>query len=299
MLVTSATLAMAALLATPAVDVRSSTNCPSSQDIAERLRPLLPDRTAQDSAADVASVDLVATLGADTQLRLRLVRASGAEVGDRQVRVQGDCAEAAATMAAVIAAWESDPLAPPSMPVATATPIATTPTTPSAWQAFIGAGGGIALVGGVAGQGRIEARAGKSSSRLQGRIGIAGETARTVSLYPGNVDWQHTTFEAGVVLRTLNPAWSLSLDAGLALGWATLQGRGFSPGRQQRSFEYGAVAAVRLGRSIGRWWAWAEARTVGWARGQRASVTGDELSSKDLPLVDVTASVGLSAPLFW
>jgi len=59
------------------------------------------------------------------------------------------------------------------------------------------------------------------------------------------------------------------------------------------------MAAVRLGRNLGRWCLWFEARSYGWARGQRASVTGEAHGSKDLPFVDITASVGLSAPLFW
>ena len=293
------TLATAALLASQGVDVRSSTSCPSSRDVAERLQPLLPDRSAQGSAADIATVDLVGARGGDTELRLRLVRASGIELGDRRVLVRADCAEAAATLAAVIATWETEPLlrASPSVPSATATPTSATSITPSTWQGFVGASGGVGLVGGVAGVGTLEALAGKTSSRLQGRIGVAGETARTVSLSGGNVDWGHTTFEATALVRTLHPVWSLSLDAGLALGWATLEGHGFSENRQQRSFEYGVVAALRLGRSIGRWWVGAETRAYGWARGQRASLTG-ESASANLSRVDVTASLGLLAPLF-
>jgi hypothetical protein len=289
---------MATLLASPAVDVRSSTNCPASQDVAERLRPLLPDRTAQGAAPDVATVDLVEARGTDTVLRLRLVRADHAEVGDREVLVQGDCAEAAATLAAVIAAWETEPIAPPprSVPVAIATPASATPT-PPAWQVLVGAGGGVGLVGGVAGVGRIEALAGKSASRAQGRVGFTGETMRTDKLSTGSVAWRHTTFDLGVAVRTLHPVWSLSVDAGLALGWATLEGREFSPPRQQRSLDLGGVAALRLGRSIGGWWVWAEARAYGWARVQRASLTGDS-STFELPPGDVTGSLGLLIPLF-
>ena len=298
------TLATAALLANAGVDVRSSTNCPSSQDIADRLQPLLPNPSAQDFAADIATVEVVGTRGADTVLRLRLVRASGADVGDRPVLVQGDCADAAATVAAVFAAWEIEtpPSELPQVPVATASPASTTaspPRTPSTWQGFVGAGGGVTLMDGPAGVGRVEAVLGKTFSHLQGRLGAATETARAFSLSSGSVDWDRTTFEATALVRTLHPVWSLSLDAGPALGWAKLQGRGFSPGRTQRSFEYGAVAALRLARRIGRFSLWADARTYGWARGQRASVTGDDQSSRNLPRADVVAGVGLSAPLFW
>ena len=304
MLATSVTLAVA-LLASHPVDVRSSTSCPSSQSIAEHLRPLLPDPTATGSSPDIATVEAADGSGANARLRVRLVRANGSEVGDRRVPVQGDCVEVAATVAAVIAAWESEPLpaAASAAPATIAVPAPAAPTTPSTWRVLIGAGGGVALVGGVAGVGRMEALAGRSSSRLFGRLGFAGETARSVSLsggnVSGNVDWQHATVEAGLLLRTLHPVWPSSMDAGLALGWATLEGQGFSQNRVKRSFEYGAMAAVRLGRNLGRWCLWAEARAYGWARGQRVSVAGDTPGSKDLPFVDVTASVGLSAPLIW
>jgi hypothetical protein len=72
---------------------------------------------------------------------------------------------------------------------------------------------------------------------------------------------------------------------------------GFTQNRQQRSFEYGGVGAVRLARSLGRWSAWVETRAHGWLRGQRALLPEEQLAA-DLPRADVTACVGLSAPLF-
>jgi hypothetical protein len=287
------TLATALLAAAHAVDVRSSTPCPSSQDVTERLRPLLPEAASDDLPPDRATVDV-----ADgAALRLRLVRANGSELGDRRVVAQGDCAETAATVAAVIAAWETEP-PPPPVPTVAVTPTLPARSPVSPWRVLAGAGGGVGLVGGIAGIGKLEVVAGKVTSRLQPRIGFAAETARTVSLASGNVAWDHTTFEATVVARTVHPIWSLSLDAGPALGWATLTGRNFSQNRTQRSFEYGAVAALRLARALGRWSVWVEGRAYGWARGQRASLAG-ETSHADLPWLDATASVGLSVPLFW
>jgi hypothetical protein len=298
MLAISMTLATA-LVASHLVDVRSSTHCPSSQDISKRLRPLLPEGPAQESSPDVATIEVAGT-GADTRLRIRLVRDSGAEVGDRRVPVQDDCAEAAATVAAVIAAWETEPMppAPPSAPKPFAPPPTVAPGSSSTWRLLVGAGGGIALVGGVAGAGRLEVLGGKSSSRLQGRLGFASETSRSRSLYSGSVDWQHTTVEASLLVRTLHPVWPLSLDAGFALGWATLQGHGFSQDQKQRSPEYGAVAGLRLGRMLGRLCVWAEFRAYGWPHGQSASLVG-EAATANLPLADVSTSVGLSTPLIW
>jgi len=300
MLATSITLA-SVLLASHLVDVHSSTNCPSSQSIAEHLYPLLPDGPGHAAEADTATVEVVATRAADTVLRIYLMRANGAEVGDRRVIVQDDCGEAATAVAAVIAAWEIEPLPPPQAVVSTPVPTTTSAAlaTTSTWQVLLGASGGVGLVGGVAALGRIETLVGKSDSRVRGRIGFGGETTRTRSLASGSVDWRHSNFELGVLLRTLHPVWSVSLDTALVLGWATLAGSGFAPNRQQRSFEYGGSAAVRMGRSLGRWSLWAEARTRAWAWGQKASVTGDETSSANLPRVDVTTSLGISRTLFW
>ena len=296
MLMASITLATTALVAAQ-VDVRSATNCPSSKDIAERLRPLLPGAAAPATAPDVATVDMSGSAG-DMHWRIHLVRANGSEVGDRRIVLQGDCADAATTIATVIAAWETEPFVTGDsvLPVP-ATKMISTSHTPSTWQLLVGAGGGVGLVGGAAGVGRMEVAGGRRSSRLQGRVGVAAATNRTASLSSGNVDWRHTTFEAGLLLRTLHPVWTLSADAGLVIGWATLQGQGFSQNRRSLSLEYGAVAAVRLGWRLGRFSAWAESRAYGFAKGQRASLPG-EGASTNLPLADVTLAVGVSAMLF-
>lgn len=295
----AASLALASVLvASHVVDVHSATNCPSARDIAERLRPLLPDAPAGAAAPDLATIEPVDTRGTDTDLRIRLVRASGAKVGDRRVVVRGDCAEAAATVAAVIAAWKIEPLPSAITPAPSARPASSTAAKPSSWQVWLGAAGGVGIVGGVAAVGRIEALTGRGSSRVRGRIGLLGESARSRSLATGRVDWRHTAFELGMLLRTQHPKWPLSIDAGLVLGWATVAGDGFDPNRQQRSFEYGASTAVRLARTLGRWSAWTEVRLYAWALGQRASVAGDQATSIDLPRIDATASLGISAALF-
>jgi hypothetical protein len=297
MLSTSLLLATAVFVAAHGVEVRSTTSCPSRTDIAERLRPLLPRGLSDQAAPDVATVDVVED-GHVGEVRIRLLRPDGSEVGNRRFVAQGDCAEAAATVAAVIAAWEIQPdtYRPPFAP---STATRASPSTPpdSAWHLWVGAGGGGGVIGGLAGVGRIETTAGKAESRLRARLGVAAETSRTSSLRSGSVAWSHTAFEASAVARTLHPTWSLSLEVGMLLGWATLEGRQFDHNRVRRSFEYGGVAALRLARALGRWSGWIEVRTQGWVRGQRASLAG-ESAYVDVPREDVIASMGLSAPIF-
>jgi hypothetical protein len=201
----------------------------------------------------------------------------------------------------VIAAWETEPpaLAAGSELLLASSAIAATPAAPSNWRVFIGAGGGAALVGGVAAAGRLEATLDRAASRWQGRIGVVGETPRSRALSGGSVDWHHTIFEATLVLRTMHPVWRVSFEAGAQLGWATMNGHGFSDDHDQKSFEYGGVTALRVTRSLGHWSLWGEARSHAWPHGQRASISGDYQASTDLPRLDVTASMGLSAPVLW
>lgn len=290
------------LVADRIVDVRSASACPSAQVIAERLAPLLPTGSPARTAPDIATVELIQAREGGAHLQVRLVRASGTEVGSRRIDVQPDqCTEAAATVAAMIAAWETEPSSPAPIDASTraATPpaLAVAAPLPRVWRVSLGAGAGAGFVSGVAGVGMIEMLVGKLSSRWRGRVAFAGQTLRTGSLASGEVDWRHTRFDLGVLWRTLDPHWPLSLDAGLTLGWATLQGRRFSPNSDHRSFEAGASTAVRLGRRLGGWTVWAEVRAQGWLTAQRASLEGDS-AGLDLPLGDVTTSLGISTPFF-
>lgn len=291
----SITLATVTLLMSGAVDVRSSTECPSSRDIEDRLLPLLS--TVETGAAP----DIAIVQPSPGALHIRLIRGNGSEVGDRRIPVQGECSDAAATVAAVIAAWETEPLALPitnELPPASS-PISAIAASPSTWRLFVGAGGGAALIDGGAAAGRLEATGESSASRWQGRIGVGGVTSRSRSLVGGSVEWRHTMFEATLVLRSMHPVWRVSLEAGASLGFATLHGQGFSDNRGQNSFEYGGVAALRVARSLGRWAVWGEVRSYGWPRGQSASVSGDVRASVNLPRLDAIANVGLSAPVLW
>jgi hypothetical protein len=292
-------LALAAILATSAVDVRSATQCPSGVEVGEHLRPLLPQ--AMDAAAPphVAQLEAVEA-GADdmTALRLRLYRADGHVIGDRRVALQGTCQEMADAVAAIIAAWETTPMPGTSLEESPTPTIATSsaPEVPgqrSGLQLAAGASAGVALVGGVAAAGNVELVLGRPASRWQARIGAGTETARRLDLPPGGVDWSHTTFAAGLVVRSLHPRWALAFDAGPVMGWATLAGSGFTTVRApQRSFEYGATGGLRAGRRVGRMAVWLEGRTRLWAQGLQARVTGG--STGDVPLWELAASLGMS-----
>jgi len=300
-----ASMMVATVLAASSVDVRSATNCPSTEAIVDQLLPLLPAAAGGAEGQDVAEIEVGAVeTGGAMELHLRLVRPDASVVGDRRLLMQGTCQDMAEAVATVFAAWETQPLPgaiPDEMPASTVRKTtqrsqpASTQSRP--WQVIVGAGAGVALVGGTAATGGVDVQLGRASSHWQLRLGLASETDRQLNLSPGRVDWQHNTAALGVCWRVLDPAWLLSLDAGPVAGWATLAGSGFSANRKQRSFEYGAQAGLRAGRTFGRWTLWAEWRTNLWARLQRVTVDGAD-SRAQLPQVDTAVSLGLSLMLF-
>ncbi len=279
------------LAAAGQVDIRSSGRCPSADDVLARLQPILPE--ARDKTArHVATVDVIDDGPEGTTLHLLLVRADASVIGDRQVRLQKSCEDMALTAATILAAWESDPAAPGPLAVDDGLPPTPGPErAPIAVEA--GLGGGAALVGGVAAVAAAEARFGFHESRWQARLGASMESARTADLPPGSVDWQHTTFALGLVLRSVKSRWLFGADAGPVLGFMTLQSTGLGPVVTRRSFEYGATMGLRFGHHLGRATVWAEGRTNLWAQGQRISITGTS-TGRDLPSVELALSLGLS-----
>jgi hypothetical protein len=301
---------VAMVFAANPVDVRSATNCPAAEDVVERLLPLLPATVGNDDGQDVARIDVgEIQAGGAMELHLLLVRADATVIGERRLLMQGTCQDMADAVATVIATWETKPLsgAAPEAPPASETHAAIAPMRVESMQPtplpnhpiqiIVSAGAGVALVGGVAGTSGIDVQFGRTSSHWQLRVGMMGETARQINLWPGQVDWQRTTAAAGLSWRILDSSWLLALDAGPVVGWATLAGSGFSPSRQQRSFDYGAAAGLRAGRSFGRFALWAEWRTNVWTQVQRATLTGSD-SSANLPQVDISVGLGLSLVLF-
>ncbi len=289
---------VALLLAANPVDVRSSTSCPSTEDIVERLEPLLPRSQVKGPVRDVATIEILAAhVGDASTLRLRLLQADGSSIGDRRLPLQEDCTEMASAVATVLAAWETEPAAiMPSGPGFDehAAPIFTAKRANSGLQVFVGTGGGVALVGGVAAAGQIEVRAGTRLSSWQARVAMAIETSRRLSLAQGYVDWQHATAGLAASWRIMrSPGWLFAVDAGPVAGWAIMQGGGFSFSRHQYSFEYGVGGGFRGGRVWGRWSLWADVRASLWAQGQRATIN-QGASGVDLPMLDVMASVGVS-----
>jgi len=297
---------MAALwVADAGVEVRSTGNCPSAEEVSARLGPLLEPFTGPTDSRDLAQIQVLKIQNdGTTDLWLRLHRSDGSGIGARRVSLPGSCAEMAETVATIFATWKTDPKPegaadPDDLPVMESrAPAAAISSPATPFDYWLGASAGATMVGGIAATGSLEVLVGRPTSRWQLRFGVSGQTRRQSDLAPpGQVDWQHTNAALGLVLRLPHPHWLLAVEAGPLAGWVTLAGQGFAPGRQKRAFDYGGTGGIRVGRRFGRWSVWAEGRMALWAEGHRATLTGST-AVRDLPLVDATANLGVSLSLF-
>ena len=294
--------AAAVTLAVNVVDVQSGTGCPSSEDVAAKLRPLLGAEST--GAGDRARVEMLESGEGDVaRLRVYLMGSDGSLVGDRQLILDGTCSEKADAVAAVIVAWDADVVATSSMVDlgAAAAPSLEVSAKSRDKQpgrvAVVGISGGAALIGGTAATGSLEALVGKPTSRWQMRLAVTGETVRRRGLDLGQITWRHTTATTGLMLRSRGPAWRFCVDGGLFIGWVTLSGEGYSPGRQAASLDFGVAGALRLERALGRSGLWVEGR--GWVRPRtQDAVLNGPPDRVRLSHVDAMFSLGGSIPLF-
>jgi hypothetical protein len=303
-----------AVLVAVQVDVRSATNCPSTEDIVTRLVSLLPLPDAvRVGGRDVATVQLLAVReDGGTEIRIELSSARGVRIGERSVSSRGTCTQMAEVVAAVLAAWESDPTpssaateAPPPVPEPRPTLVARLSSAPPVsrreYRGAIGVGGGVALLGGVAGALKLAGEFGSVASHWQLALDASTESSRTIALAGGRVDWRHSTAGLALGWRSLGAKVVFSVDAGAVLGWARLAGYGYPTANgTHESFEYGLSGGLRLGRTFGgtqRWQVWAEVRPRWWLQGQRARVANSPLTA-EVPALELMAHVGASVVAF-
>jgi hypothetical protein len=301
--------AAAVILAANVVEVRSDAGCPSTEEVVDKLAPLLPTAIPTGSTTKVGDRAVVELLESGEEgvarLRVTLVREDGSVAGDRRLVLDGACPEKADAVAAVIAAWATDLVATGS--IATSMPRAAGPTDvhsenaarqpPPGLSAVVGVAGGLAWVGGTAAIGTLEVLVGRAMSRWQVRIAATSETTRRHELATGEFTWSHTAAATGLMLRSQGRTWRFAADGGPFIGWTTLDGHGFSTGRQTRTFDFGATGALRLERAFAGFSLWIEGRGWGWPRTQRAVLSGSSERVK-LSGFDAMLSLGGSIDLF-
>lgn len=285
------------LALTPGVEVHATSACPSSASIAAKLAPLLATGTSE---ADHALVETAPGEGA-SEVYLRLSRPDGSTLGERRLVLQGGCEEMADAVASVLAAWEAPPAPPVAATELRSSSARSAPAEPAPVPLWLGASGGLALVGGTAAIGSMELVAEPALSQLRARLAAATQTLRQRALDEQQLAWRRSHAELGLGWRAHGAGarsfWQVSADADVLLGWLSASGQGFFQDHSASALEYGAGAGLRAERRLGRWSLWLEARGVLWAQGQQAVLQGSS-ATVPLPRFDVSVSLGASGLAF-
>jgi hypothetical protein len=293
------TIIAALFVTTLGVDVKSSTSCPSQAMVLAKLLPLLPPGEASNpNHSAELSIEQPDSTG-PAILRIRLVGPDGTEIGLRYIRASDDCPALAETAAAVLASWDTPtevndpPLGPEALPFSDAGTAIPRRSTGNEIETTLGVAGSSQIVGGKGPGLTLEFGIGRGHWVV--RWGAFSQADRGVEVAPGWVEYHHTYGFMSLGWR-LGGAWPTGVDLGPSLGWATVNGHGYTANEGQQSTEVGIRAGVRGGRRIGRWEFWAELRTHLWVTGQRAVVKGNDTTA-NLPILDLSINLGCSFKL--
>ncbi len=276
-----ASIALGAAVA--AVSVSGDARCPTPEAVAPALEALLPPE-GEPHALELRALE------EDEGVALALRGADGAVLAERTLRSSAPCADRAAAVAAIVAAWEVDlrsrprarvPLqrleAPPPAPPAEKVPVELSAA------AFISAdlGGGAAALSVTLAPGAWRLSAGAFGSAL-----------RQVPLAPGTAAASRAAVELafGRAFQGLGARFELQLHV---LGGAlALRGSGFEEDLSAVVPELGAGYSARATLGSGRLRPWLGLQAVVWPL-KRTLVVGGASASASLPLVEAFIGAGL------
>ncbi len=263
------------------VVVEGSSGCPTPQQVADALAPLLPD------GRTVARPDRARLAPADGALEVELVDAAGARLGLRRVMANASCADLAGAAAVIVATWEAELhpglTAPLSLP-------ASAPPRPLAWEVAAGLTGfydGVAPAAGAS----VEASLGRPG--LAARVAVSGELPREAPLGPGRVAWTRPALSLGARWRFARGRLRIDLYAEAIAALLVVGGRGFDTPHQDYDFDPGLGGGARLALRFGRVAPWVGVGVRGWLRRQTA-VTPEPTGSLDLPRIEGSLSLGVA-----
>jgi hypothetical protein len=247
--------AVLASLALWALDVEGAVTCPSPDEVAARLRPLLDGDTVGQPG------DRVRLEREQGVLRVALVQADGRVRGVRNVDERHDCGELAEAAAVIVATWQPEPLAA----VAEAEPEAVATTVRRQREAEAEAAAGSARREGTGFQAAVGALMGFSGGPGVPGIGLEtgwGPGALAFHLRAqagdwhhlaiggtedrGDVRWRRWPLALGPALRVPGQNLAFELDVSLAAAWLSLFGDGFASNQRHDALDVGASAGARL-----------------------------------------------------
>jgi hypothetical protein len=277
------------------VTVIGAGDCPTPAEVEARLRELLPVRPL-DRPVRTASVERE-----PAGVRVIVREPEGAVVAERLLPTTGGCAEAAASAALAIAAWETEGhsefgAAPPAVAVRPPPP---PPAPPPDRDAFdLGAGAAASLADSW--RPGIVGRAGWIPGGRGLGLGAFGawEPERSAALAGGQVHWSRAALGAGPTFRLRGERLALEGRVEGAVGFLSLRGEGFGTDLSSLGMAPGVGGGGRLLLPLGSSVAtWLDAGALFWLRRESGfTLPGGEESS--LPRVTVLLSLGVSAGRF-
>jgi hypothetical protein len=290
MLFVSATAAGVLGLLWLGLDIGGTVTCPSPEEVARKVRPLLRGGTVGD-AGDRVSIDR-----RENVIRVALLRADGHERGARNLDARHDCDELADAAAVIVASWQ--PVAEPALGVPPLEASATT-TRPSAAEAAVAVRRvhvGLAAAGDWAPRSLAAGLALEATwGRVRGGPGLHLRAAylqhHSFALNAGDVAWRR-------IPAALGPAWSwrfggfdLETDLALAAAWLTVAGSGFAANENASALDFGIATGFRVA-ARGAFAPWGGLALIAWPR--RTLVTVDAGARGALPRVQGLVELGLA-----
>jgi hypothetical protein len=296
-------------------DVRGAGDCPSADEVAAHLRPLLPNGFER-SPDSWLELDVTPSQGATSrQIDVRMLTSGRATpIAARRLAVAESCAEAAEAVAVVAASWMADYSTPPAPAPWLPEHAIAAPPSPASGQltrspgdvaaadrspivADVGAGAGFATAttgtGGPFLTAEVDLRRSESASVLRLVVLAAGE--RTMDLGSGTAAWQRLVGGVGAARGWGTPVSFMQAGLDVLAGATLIDGRGFSRSDSSTSVEVGGAPWLRAGARLAALpiTVWLGAGAVVWLREQRVRVEGIPASAA-LPRVDLVLGVGLA-----
>ena len=297
-------------------DVRGAGACPSTDEVAAHLRPLLPHgELPPDSWLEVTAAPVPSATAPARQVDVRMVTTGRATpMAVRRLQVAGSCAEAAEAVAVVAASWMADYLTPPApapwlpehvnaVPSPTASALVTRSpgdvAVPASAAIVFDVGAGAGLTTAAAGTAapvltaEIDIRRSRGASAA--RLVVLAAGTRTVELGSGTAAWRRLVGGVGAARGWGTPASFIQVGIDAMAGATLIEGRGFASGGSSNSLDVGGSPWLRAGARLAALpiTVWASAGAVAWLREQRVRVEGIQASAA-LPRLDLVLGAGLS-----
>jgi len=295
-----AALALGLVFAT--VDIAGDVSCPTPADVSSRLAELAapqPGPNAEHHRARLSTTE--------RGIHVELQSEAGAHIAERELPVNETCADMAAAVAVVIAAWEADldphidarvnlpaPAAPkPSSTVA----IAAAPQPAASPMRFdLGLALIAALAGGqVAPGARIGGWLAPGGWRLGLGVAVSGVTARTESV-GARVDaarWSRFALAAGPQVRFEAGGMTVDAHAQALAALLRVEGVGLTTTATDSTGQFGTGVGVQVGRPLGNATPWIGADVLFWPGRDRLAIDG-LASEGQLPRFELQLALGLS-----